>query len=41
MEIEIGNNALVIISLIVNAILVPLFVAKHKECRHLKKSRHD
>lgn len=37
-EIEIGTNLLAVISLIVNAILVPVLVIKHKECNHLKKN---
>ena len=37
-EIEIGQNLVLIISLIVNSVLVPLLVAKHKECKHIKNS---
>lgn len=37
-ELEIGQNLVLIISLIVNAVIVPLFVAKHKECNHLKQA---
>jgi hypothetical protein len=35
-EIEIGNNMVVIISLIVNAVLAPLVVHLNRQCTHLK-----
>lgn len=35
-EIEIGSNLVTIISLIVNAVLVPLVLSLNKQCKHLK-----
>lgn len=36
-EIEIGSNLVLIISLIINAVLVPVIAIKTKECKHLKQ----
>jgi hypothetical protein len=36
MDLEIGPNMVVIISLIVNAVIIPLFIKERKNCKHLR-----
>jgi hypothetical protein len=36
MDLEIGPNMVAIISLIVNAVIVPLFIRERKNCKHLR-----
>jgi len=36
-EIEFGTNAVMIISLIINGVIIPLFVDKNKKCKNLQK----
>jgi hypothetical protein len=40
-EFEIGSNMVAIISLIINAVIVPLFLRERKNCKHLRDKVSD
>jgi hypothetical protein len=40
-DIEIGNNLVMIISLIVNAVVVPWLAIKHRECTKLNAQKDN